>query len=249
MADEVPAKTLEFPSESDLPELGALVARDSKSALEALRTLLPTLVYNEAALEGNPLSLVDVREKLISRAPADGDFDVSQVYAIADATWLICAAVLDGTFAIGKQMSDSAHKVVGEFEALDAGMFRGEGATSPGGGAVNAMGLRFRAPYPGEGGGELRRIYDDGVARLAEYVHPATRAVSYAAFATYNQFYFDANKRTSRLMMNGALMSAGYDAIVTPAARKLEYNQALRQLFEHGDMRPYMHFLLSCYDG
>ncbi len=49
--------------------------------------------------------------------------------------------------------------------------------------------------------------------------------------------------------MNGLLMTNGLDAIVTPEPRRLEYNRALRELFIAADMRPYMTFLLSCYDG
>lgn len=110
------------------------------------------------------------------------------------------------------------------------------------------MGQTYQALDPGVGGRDLRPIFEAGRREILTIVHPVLRAVTYSAFAIRNQFYFDGNKRTSRYMMNGHLIAHGYDGIVTPEARKVEYNRSLASLFINADARPYIEFTLSCYD-
>jgi len=47
-------------------------------------------------------------------------------------------------------------------------------------------------------------------------------------------------------MMTGHLMSSGFDAVSVPAARRLEFNQALDTLFTTGDATTLMAFLATC---
>ncbi|WP_160664983.1 Fic family protein [Pseudarthrobacter sp. ATCC 49987] len=77
----------------------------------------------------------------------------------------------------------------------------------------------------------LRAGYDRGLACLSAIEDPVERAVAYFCFGTRRQFYFDGNKRTSRLMMNGILMSSGHDAISIPFSRRLEFNLGLIVLY------------------
>lgn len=72
------------------------------------------------------------------------------------------------------------------------------------------------------------------------------RALVYFAAATRAQFYFDGNKRTARLMATGMLMSAGFDAIPVPFARRLEFNLTLDDLFGSNDATPLIQFLATC---
>lgn len=86
-----------------------------------------------------------------------------------------------------------------------------------------------------------------GLTRIETIAHPVARAVTWAAFATYHQFYLDGNKRTGRYTMNAVLMSHGYDAILIPADLKAEYEDALVAAYETGDLTPHIEFLLSLY--
>lgn len=248
--DEVQAVgALTFPAE-DRFDVSAFTVKPVERAVFRLVRRKSELVFNDSRLEGAPFTEPEVAT-LIEGRTVDGsdDFEVDRVLAISEATDRLIQLVQDREFAMSKAVSDTLHAIVGEFEALDAGMFRGAGSVSPGGGAVDVMGERFRGPFPGDRGTNLERIYDKGMVQVRAYSHPAVQATAYAAFATYNQFYFEANKRTARLMMNGHLMSAGLDAIVTPERRRVDYNRALRSLFLDADMSAYMAFLLSCYDG
>ena len=57
--------------------------------------------------------------------------------------------------------------------------------------------------------------------------------MAYFLFGALQQFYFDGNKRTSRFMMNGILMSNGFDAISEPAARLQDFNEKMVRVL-HG---------------
>ena len=60
------------------------------------------------------------------------------------------------------------------------------------------------------------------------------------------QFFWDGNKRTGRLLMNGMLLSEGRDAICIPVKRRLEFNQKMLAFYETADGGPMLAFLASC---
>jgi hypothetical protein len=68
---------------------------------------------------------------------------------------------------------------------------------------------------------------------------PFERATAFFLFGALQQFFFDGNKRTSRFMMNGVLMSHGIDAISVPAAKAQEFNEKMVRFYlskrRHGD--------------
>lgn len=101
-------------------------------------------------------------------------------------------------------------------------------------------------PTPEAGGANLRTQHAQLLAQLDETTDVVARAVGYFCAATYRQFYVDGNKRTARLMMNGTLMSSGFDAISIPARRRLEFNDHLRTMFTTAHANDLANFLLDC---
>lgn len=244
----VEAGDLEWGNVNDY-DLTRFEPSEPSRAIDRLRNRRVNLIFNDAKLEGNNYTEPQVQTLLTGPDIDDADdFDARQILALSEGTDLVIQRVLNGSFTLIRETSNDVHRSVAVEEALDYGHFRGEGSVHGGGGTVDAMGLEFHGPPAGEKGENLRRIYADGIERIATIDHPALRAVTYAAFAAYNQFYFDGNKRTSRLMMNGELMAHGFDAIVTPATRQLDYNRSLRHMFEFGDAKSYIAFTLSCFD-
>lgn len=57
----------------------------------------------------------------------------------------------------------------------------------------------------------------------------------------------DGNKRTSRFMMNGVLMSHGIDAISVPAAKAQEFNEKMVRFYLSKDATEMMAFLAGCH--
>ncbi|OOP65323.1 hypothetical protein BMF89_00175 [Arthrobacter sp. SRS-W-1-2016] len=216
-------------------------------ALARFESQLAGHVWDAAALEGNPYTLPEVRT-LLEGVTVGGHRldDEMQVLALASSTRLLHDMVKDGTFRTDKEVSDRLHGVVAPHEAIEAGHFRGEGSVR-GGGTVN-LGEAGTSYATGceDGGEELGAEYDRGLVYLSSIENPVERAAAYFCFGTRHQFYFDGNKRTSRLMMNGILMSSGHDAISIPFSRRLEFNQELIVLYADADATPLMQFIIDC---
>lgn len=204
-------------------------------------------VWDAAALEGNPFTMPEVHELLEGTTVGGHRLeDEKQVLALAESTSTLHGMVSAGTFAVAKEVSDRLHGIVAPHEAIEAGNFRGEGSANGGGHVrLGEYGI-FSATGSADGGVALRREYDEGTRYLEGVEHPVERAVAYFCMGARRQFYFDGNKRTARLMMNGQLMQAGFDAISIPFNRRLEFNQHLIVLYKDAEATPLMRFILDC---
>ena len=216
-------------------------------ALGRFQNQLAGHVWDAAALEGNPYTLPEV-QTLLEGVTVGGHRldDEKQVLALADSTRMLHDLVQDGTFKPHKSVSDRIHGLVAPHEAIEAGHFRGEGSVR-GGGTVNLGEYgTFKSTGCEDSGEALRVEYELGLAHLETIEDATERAVAYFCFGTRHQFYFDGNKRTSRLMMNGILLSSGHDAISIPFSRRLEFNQHLITLFLDANATSLMEFIIDC---
>ncbi|MGO1184363.1 Fic family protein [Micrococcaceae sp. AOP34-BR2-30] len=220
----------------------------TKRSLVRFKAVLPSHVWDAAALEGNTFTLPEV-QTLLDGITVGGrrQDEADQVLALAESSESLMDMVQRATFRMDRPTINRIHHLVARFEALDAGQFRGEGATR-GGGLVNLGGQgEFQATDSGSDGAALRDEFDAAIGYLGTAdLHPAERAIAYFGIGAFRQFFFDGNKRTSRLMMNGWLMSQGYDAISIPAARRLELNQHLITMYTQKDATELMRFIVDC---
>lgn len=212
---------------------------------------LAEFVYDASALEGNPFTYPEV-QTLLEGITVGGRklSDQQQVYNLGEAAKELFVMVKANEFRMEKDVSDRLHKLVATGEALEAGHFRGEGdVTSPSTTPSVYLGDKGRhTPLATqEGAPELNRVYADGVAALASEVSDAReRAMAYFLFGALQQFYFDGNKRTSRFMMNGILMSNGVDAISVPANKLQDFNEKMVRFYVDKDATEMMGFLIEC---
>jgi len=210
---------------------------------------LPEAVHSDAFLEGNTYTLPEVTT-LLDGVGVDGRTlaETQQVLALSQASRYIADLATTGLAVPTRAISDELNRMVTAHESIEPGVIRGTG-TVGGGGHVNAMGTAFDAPAPGAYGSALVDLFHEGADHIASSTgyHPAADAVLWAAWATYNQFYFDGNKRTARHVMNLILLSRGFDAIMIPTRTRTRYHQALTDMFLHGDPVPYAQFLLDQY--
>jgi hypothetical protein len=77
--------------------------------------------------------------------------------------------------------------------------------------------------------------------------NPFERATAFFLFGSLQQFFFDGNKRTSRFMMNGVLMTEGIDAVSIPAVRAAEFNSRMVDFYTSRDATEMMAFVLDCH--
>lgn len=194
---------------------------------------LPEYVWDAAVLEGNPFTYPEV-QTLLDGITVGGRkiSDEQQVLNLAEAANKLLQLVKTREFGLAKEISDNLQYLIARDEALESGHFRGEGAEvlTPGVG-LGAHG-RYMPPPTEPGGENLRRIYTHGVQFIqVELDYAFEQAIAYFLFAALQQFYFDGNKRTARYMMNGHLMSHGFDAISVPASRRQEFNSGMVEFF------------------
>lgn len=208
---------------------------------------LPELVWNAAALEGNTFTLPQVRT-LLDGVTVGGKKleEAEQILALSEGMELMIATVRDGSFSLSKEMSDRVHAVVAKYEAIESGMFRGEGRANGGGSVSLASGGSVEGDPHGDGGARLQADFTNLLAALGALDDPRARALVYFASATRSQFYFDGNKRTARIMMTGALIQSGFEPLNIPYARQEEFNVALDELFRIDDGTRLIDFLTTC---
>jgi Fic family protein len=169
------------------------------------------------------------------------------VLNLAEAANELLRLVNTGEFRLDKEISDRLQYLIARDEALESGHFRGEGKELLTPGVGLGVHGRYMPPQTEAGGENLRRIY----ARGLEFIHADLsdvfeQAIAYFLFCALQQFYFDGNKRTSRYMMNGHLMSQGIDAISVPAARRQEFNSSMVEFFRTREGTGMFRFLASC---
>lgn len=211
------------------------------------RASLPNLIWNAAALEGNTFTLPEV-QTLLEGVTVGGkpNRDAEQILALSEGYAFIDEAVASHTFELSKATSDQVHSRIAIHEAIESGHFRGEGEVHGGGSVKLANGGTVPGFPTGERGELLINRHNRTLNSLEALEDPRERALVYFASATRQQFYFDGNKRTARLMMSGELMKHGFDVVSVPYARKFEFNQSLDHLFTTDDATPLMSFLISC---
>jgi len=208
---------------------------------------LPEYVWDAAVLEGNPFTYPEV-QTLLDGITVGGRkiSDEQQVLNLAEAANELLRLVKTGEFHLDKEISDHLQYLIARDEALESGHFRGEGKEKLTPGVGLGMHGRYLPPSTEPGGENLRRIFTRGVEFIqTELDYVFEQAIAYFLFAALQQFYFDGNKRTARYMMNGHLMSHGFDAISVPAARRQEFNASMVEFFTTKDGTGMFRFLAS----
>jgi Fic family protein len=212
--------------------------------------MLAEFVWDAAVLEGNPFTYPQVKT-LLDGVTVGGHrlSDHEQVIRLAVSLTELYDRVKKRTFAVDKATFCWLHACVAEDEAMEWGKFRGEGSVHDYWPhvALGEQGTHW-PPATEPGGGNLDRLFADGLAALeADVANPLERGMAFFLFGALQQFFFDGNKRTSRLMMNGILMSHGIDAISVPARRAEEFNEKMIRFYVGKDATEMMHFLVDCH--
>jgi Fic family protein len=214
--------------------------------------MLSVFVWDASVLEGNPFTYPEVKTLLDGVSVGGRKIsDQEQVLNLAESSKHLLALVKASKFKLDKATFTELHSLVARNEALEWGHFRGEGKEISYTPDV-ALGEQGRyTPLPTlTGAPDLNRVLLDGVLALNNQVdHPFEKALAFFLFGALQQFFFDGNKRTSRFMMNGILMSAGIDAISVPAAKVQEFNEKMVRFYLDKDATEMMAFMVGCYES
>lgn len=199
-----------------------------------LQKLFPEYVFHTVYLEDNPFTFPEV-QTLLEGITVGGHKieDQQQVLNQSKSLNQLLALVKQQSFVLDKATCCQLHHLVAFEEALEWGVFR----TS----AVKIAGTVYQPPAANQ----LDTIFNDGVDYLNSLTNPLERAIAMFLFGSLNQFFFDGNKRTSRLMMNGILLSHGINAINVPASKKLEFNQTMIAFYDTQNADKMMEFMVQ----
>lgn len=176
-------------------------------------------------LENNPTSLPQTRTILAGQSVGGiSVFDLMQVKNYGDAAKLLTDKVRSNAFALDKATACAIHNLSAREDALVWGAFRT--------GSVSIEGVEYRPPEASA----LDALAQTGFDWLnAAVENPKERAIATFLFMSRSQFFYDANKRTASLMMNGVLMSNGYLPISVLNKKSEQFHNELKMFYETGN--------------
>lgn len=212
---------------------------------------LPQFVWDAGALEGNPFTFVEVKT-LLDGVTVGGRkvADAEQILNLADSAHRLINLVKTREFSLNKTVFCELHAIVARNEALEWGMFRGEGRVHDYSPRVALGRDASYAPAPTQAGApELNRIFQLGLHAMQTGIENRfERALVFFLFGALQQFFFDGNKRTSRFMMNGELLMSGLNAINVPFSQAEVFNAAMVDLYRSRNANSILKFLVSLYE-
>lgn len=215
---------------------------DTLRALARLQKSLPEQIWSDATLEGTTYTLPEVRT-LLEGITVGGKslLETQQILGLRAAYAELDTMLRQGTFSLSKETSDTLHQHIAAGEAIEVGAFRGEGQVG-GGGHVR---LTDGTIVSGVESDQTVSHHAQLLRQVSALEDPREQALAYFAAAVRAQYYFDGNKRVSRLMMIGHLISNGFDAANVPARKRLAFHQALDHLFADSDATALMQLVAT----
>lgn len=193
-------------------------------------------VFNTAALEGNPYTYPEIKT-LIEGITVGGHkvSDTDQVLNLNRALSHVIDSVKANAFELNKSTACTIQGIVAKDEALTWGIFRDK--------QVFIGGTDYLPPKAEH----LDEIFAHGINRLNTIEDPMLKAFLTFLWGSLNQFFYDGNKRTSRLLANGILLSAGLPPLMILAKDQLEYNQVMTQFYNTQDETKALAWLYGYY--
>lgn len=195
-------------------------------------------IYHTNAIEGNTLNLIQTRTIVETRMAIAGKSIVehNEVLGLDAALQFLDSSLLQKIGRITVDDILALHKrVLGFVDPMEAGVFR----------KTQVYVGEFAPPKP-----ELIiTLMQEFVEWLNSAEALSLHPIEYAALVHYKLVYIhpfiDGNGRTSRLLMNLALMQAGYPPVIIKVDDRLDYYEHLRE-GNRGDVRPFIRFVAKC---
>jgi Fic family protein len=204
-------------------------------ALMLAQREVAVFVYDAVQLEGINFTLPEIQTLLQGVTIGGHKLSDQQIAINQGEAWkALFGLIKEGRFDVSQNCACQLHAIAAKEEALEWGQFRT--------GGVLIAGTDYEPPSAEELPARFGQLLTD----ITAYDDPYDQAIHVFLAMARNQFFYDVNKRTGRLMMNGHLLSLGFPAINVPATRQLEFNQLMLRFYETGDMGEMNQFMRSC---
>ena len=149
---------------------------------------------------------------------------------LTQTTSILAGLIQEDKFELSTSTACHLHNYVGKEDALEWGIIRSR--------VVSLHNISFVPPTK-----DLENIIQNGFHFLQhEVANPVERAIGVFLFMTRNQPFYDANKRTASLMMNGCLMANGYSPITVLNQNSEEFHRELGSFYESGNANKMFRF-------
>ncbi len=193
-------------------------------------------VYNTSALEGNAMTYPEV-QTLLEGITVGGHklSDEQQILNQNKSVDYLFKCIEEKSFKLDMDTFTTLHSYVAKDEALKWGVFREN--------FVNIGGTDYQVPHADL----LKDIFITGIKEIKNINHPIIKALTMFLFGAKCQFFYDGNKRTSRLMMNAILIESGYPILNIKAKDKLEFNSMMLKFYDSDDITPSIVYLMEYY--
>jgi Fic family protein len=193
-------------------------------------------IFNTSALEGNAMTYPEV-ETLLDGITIGGH-KLSDEHMILNqnrSVSLLFNLLEKEPFILSKEIHLQLHSEVAKEEALSWGVFRDNN--------VRIGGTEYLPPKHHE----LEKTYHDNYNFLLQITHPIIQAFCTFLLSAKAQYFYDGNKRTARLMMNGILLDAGYPMLNIKAKDKLEFNKTMINYYDNDKIVKAVEYLFFYY--
>lgn len=211
--------------------------RDIQKAIFIAKKNLAGLVYDFQTIEGMPFTLPEVQTYL--QGITVGGHKVSDEKKLnqqALAWKRLIELVETNEFRLNKELACELEGIVAKDEALFAGVFRD--------GMVTVAGRERPLPEACT----LDELFNKLCRRVNETNDVLEKGFMVSLDIANQQYFWDGNKRTGILLMNGILISNGYMPLSIPAKRILEYNTKMHRFHNTGEEGEMMRFLSEIYE-
>ena len=195
---------------------------------------------NRAAVTWNALSTFEHNPATLSQTEAImsgrtgcgiSQYDMMQVVNYGKAGEELVRLVCTDEFELSPACAAHLHGLAGKEDALIWGRFRD--------GGVSMQGCSYTPPDADR----LPTIAIMGFEYLERQIQdPKERAIAVFLFMSRSQFFYDANKRTASIMMNGCLMRDGFFPITVMNRDAEEFHEKLGRFYETGNANDMMKF-------
>lgn len=215
-------------------KLFQIVEPNQERALWRMKKLFPEIVFDVTNLEGNPFTFPQV-QTLLDGITVGGQkiSDAEQVLNQAASLKKLAALCKSRNFILNYKTACELNALAAKGEALQEGVFRA--------GPVSIAGTNMKPPQAEN----LQAIFENLLAAQVLMENPIEQGIATFLSCAKNQFFWDGNKRTGRLLMNGILLSAGQDIITVSAAYREEFHTKMIHFYDSNDASEMFEFMLS----
>lgn len=204
-----------------------------KKALFVFQKMKAELIHNMVVAEGSQLTAIQTKTIIEDKVTPNGAKveDIEQAMRLSRAFDEVANQIKNDTFNVGKGNFIKINSIVAINEALSVGDFRNA--------QVYIMGSNYVPPDCSE----LDKAFTKMMRHFNRKTNIEEKASDLFLDSARNQYFFEGNKRTAQIIMNGYLITNGFSPRSIAKENIMEYNEKMAYFYETNDKAAMYDFL------